>query len=248
MEKKTGNTHQLHYKMSKNQYQNKINQELVDYAYKNLNNLPKGEEYEKMILSLPYDMYDPELWKKRNVSHEMALDYANIRLKDFDYDLRKHLDARQEYLKTIFGKVGDGIYMEPPFYVDYGCNISMGKGFYANFNCVFLDCTLLTFGDYVMCGPNVSFSTATHPTDPKERLAGIEFARPIKVGNNVWFGSNISVLPGVTIGDGAVIGAGAVVNKDVPANAVFVGVPGRVVRIMELEDDRKATIKEMDGK
>lgn len=232
--------------MSKNQHQTELNKELVEYARKNLNNLPKGEEYDKMILSLPYDKFDKELWTKRHLSHEMALDYANIRLKDFDYDLHKHIKAREEYLKTIFGKVGDGIYMEPPFYVDYGCNISMGQNFYANFNVIFLDCTLITFGDYVAIGPNVAFSTATHPTEPAERLAGVQFARPITVGNNVWFGSNISVLPGVTVGDGAVIGAGTVVNKDVPANAVFVGVPGRVVRIMDLEKDRKDTIKEME--
>lgn len=222
-----------------------VNKELVEYAYKNLNHIPKGEEYEKMILGLPYDIYNDALIKRRILSSEMTRQYYDIKLQDYDFDVKKYSAARQEFMQTIIGKVGDGVYMEPPFYVDYGFNVIMGKNFYANFNCTLLDCTLITFGDNVLCGPNVTFTTATHPTDPKQRLQGIEYALPITVGNNVWFGSNICVLPGVTIGDGAVIGAGTVVNKNVPANAIFVGVPGRVLRIMETEEEHEQAIKEM---
>lgn len=219
-----------------------IDHELVDYLYANLNNLPKGDEYKKMVSSVPYSMYDPELWTRRVESHELALDYANIRLKDFGGDLKKHLKAREEYLQKIFGKAGEGIYIEPPFNVDYGFNIKTGKNFYANFNVTFLDCTLLEFGDNVMVGPNTSFITATHPTDPKQRAAGVEFARPVRIGSNVWIGANCSILPGVTIGDGCVIGAGAVVNKDVPAMAVVGGVPARVIKIMESTEEKDAVI------
>lgn len=221
-----------------------INKELVDYAYANLQNLPKGIEYEKMILSVPYNCWDRTLHLARHLSHERALDYGSIRLKDYDFDIEKHAKARVEYLRTIFGKIEDDMFIEPPFNVDYGCNVSIGKGFYANFNLTLLDCTLIIIGDNVLVGPNVCFTTATHPSDPKQRLAGVEYAKPIKVGNNVWFGSNIVVLPGVTIGDGAVIGAGCVVSKDVPPNTVFVGVPGRVVKVME--GDRDETIKDVN--
>lgn len=209
-----------------------INKTLVQYAYQNLQNLPRGEEYEKMILSMPYNCWDPKLVMARNVSHEMALDYGNIRLKDYDYNTERHGEARVRYLGTIFGKIEPDMFIEPPFYVDYGCNVTIGKGFYGNFNITFLDCTLITIGDNVIVGPNVCFTTATHPTDPAQRLAGVEYASPITIGNNVWFGCNISVLPGVTIGDGAVIGAGSVVNKDVPANTVVAGVPARVIKDM----------------
>lgn len=224
-----------------------INRPLVEYAYKNLSNLPKGEEYEKMILSVPYNCWDPKLIMARNLSHEMAIDYGNIRLKDYDFDIQAHGKARVEYLKKIFGKVPDDMFIEPPFYVDYGCNVSIGKGFYGNFNLTFLDCTLITIGDNVMVGPNVCFTTATHPTDPKQRLAGVEYAIPITVGNNVWFGCNIAVLPGVTIGDGAVIAAGCVVNKDVPANAVVAGVPARVLKVMNLEEEKEEAIREVNS-
>ncbi|WEJ97630.1 hypothetical protein PSN45_005186 [Yamadazyma tenuis] len=221
-----------------------IDQDLVAHAYANLNNLPKGREYEKMISSVPYNCWDPKLHMARHLSHEMALDYGNIRMKDHDFDISKHAAARLAYLKKIFGKIEDDMFIEPPFYVDYGCNVTIGKSFYGNFNLTFLDCTLITIGDNVMVGPNVCFTTATHPTDPHQRLAGVEYAKPITVGNNVWFGANIVVLPGVTIGDGAVIAAGCVVNRDVPANTVVAGVPGKVIKVMASDDAREAAIRD----
>lgn len=219
--------------------------DVVAYAYKNLNNIPKGSEYEKMIRSEPYNCYDETLNRRRNVAHEEALDYANVRMKDFDYDIVKHKAARHQYLSKIFGRIANDIYLEPPFYVDYGCNVSIGKGFYGNFNITFLDCTLITIGDNVLVGPNVTFTTATHPTDPTDRLNGVEFAKPIRVGNNVWFGANIAVLPGVTIGDGSVIGAGAVVTRDVPANTVVVGSPARVMKKLQSVEEKEAAAKEV---
>ncbi|KAK6459747.1 trimeric LpxA-like protein [Scheffersomyces xylosifermentans] len=220
-----------------------INKELVDFAYANLNNLPKGEEYEKMISSVPYNCFDPKLHSRRNLAHELALDYGNIRMKDYNFDIKLHNEARVEYLRKIFGKIEDDFFIEPPFFVDYGFNVSVGKGFYGNFNITFLDCTLITIGDHVMVGPNVCFTTATHPTDPQQRLDHVEYAKPITVGNNVWIGANATILPDVTIGDGVVIGAGCVVNKSVPANTVVAGVPARVIRKLTPADDRNEAIK-----
>lgn len=222
-----------------------IDKDLVEYAYTHLKNIPKGGEYEKMISSVPYNCFDKELWMRRNLSHEMVADYGNIRMKDYDFSFEKHQNARYEYLSKIFGSIEPDMFIEPPFFVDYGFNISIGKRFYGNFNLTFLDCTLITIGDNVMMGPGCTFTTATHPTDPAQRLAGVEYAMPIKVGNNVWFGCSVTVLPGVTIGDGAVIGAGSTVTKDVPANTVAVGVPARVVKHLTPNVDRDQAIKEV---
>lgn len=223
---------------------NAINKELVEYAYKNLKNLPKGEEYEKMILSVPYDCFNKELWMKRNLAHETVTDYHAIRMKDYDYSFEKHQEARYNFLSGILGSCQPDIVLEPPFFVDYGCNISIGKRFYGNFNLTFLDCTLITFGDGVMVGPGCTFTTATHPVDPAQRLAGVEYAKPIHVGSNVWFGADVTVLPGVTIGDGAVVGAGSVVTRDVPANTVVVGCPAKVIKNLT-PAEKKDAIKEV---
>lgn len=210
-----------------------IDQELVDYVYSNFQNVPKGREYEKMILGLEYQGFDPDLTRTRIINHELALDYPKIRLSDFNMDMQKYSQARTDHLSRIFGCMDGSQFIEPPFYVDYGCNIKLGKNFYCNFNTTFLDCALIEFGDDVLVGPNVTFTTATHPTEPVPRKQGIELAYPIKVGNNVWFAAGCTILPGVTIADGAVIGAGAVVTKDVPKNAIVAGVPAKVLRIME---------------
>jgi maltose O-acetyltransferase len=121
-------------------------------------------------------------------------------------------------------------WIETPFYCDYGYNISTGRNFYANHGAIILDAAPVVFGDDVMLAPGVLISTATHPFDPQKRKKGLEIARPITVGNNVWIGMGAKILDGVTIGDNAVIAAGAVVNKDVPASVVVAGVPARVIR------------------
>lgn len=108
--------------------------------------------------------------------------------------------------------------LEQPFYCDYGYNIEIGENFYANMNCVILDEAKVTFGDNVFIAPSCGFYTAGHPLDVEQRNRGLEYARPIRVGNNVWIGAQVCVLPGVTIGDNTVIGAGSVVNRDIPAN------------------------------
>ena len=134
-------------------------------------------------------------------------------------------------IEQIIGKIADGeAYIEPPFYIDYGCNINLGKRFYSNFNLTILDCALVTIGDRVMFGPNVSLLTATHETEVQSRRDNIEYAKPITIGDDCWIGANVVVLPGVTIGKGCTIGAGAVVTKDIPEWSVALGQPARVVK------------------
>lgn len=216
--------------MSATEVPTEIDKELVKFAYENFDNLPKCEEYEKMISSVPYDCFNEKLWMARNLSHELAADFVNIRMKDYDFSFEKHQAARVAYLRRIFGKVEDDFVIEPPFFVDYGCNTKFGKGCYLNFNITLLDCTLITFGEGVLVGPNCVFTTATHPTDPQARADHVEFAKPIYIGDNVWIGASATVLPGVTVGEGAVLAAGAVVARNVPANTVVAGVPAKVMK------------------
>ena len=136
----------------------------------------------------------------------------------------------KELLEKLFQKEIYTIGIEPNFYCDYGFNIYLGKNFYSNHNLVILDANKVEFGNNVFIGQNCGFYTSGHPLDYKTRNQGLEYAKPIKVGNNVWFGGNVCVLPGVTIGDNVVIGAGSVVNKDIPSNVLAVGNPCRVVK------------------
>ena len=180
-------------------------------------------EKEKAAAGLLYDAnYDPQLLQERMRAKDLCLDYNLTRSTQKDERLR--------LLHTLLAACYEDTVIEPPFYVDYGYNIRTGKGFYANHNLVILDGAPVTFGDHVFVGPNCCFSTAGHPLDVAQRNAGLEYAKPITIGNNVWIGMGVQVLPGVTIGDNAVIGAGSVVTKDIPAGMLAVGVPCRPVR------------------
>lgn len=180
-------------------------------------------EKEKAAAGLLYDAnYDPQILKERARAKDLCLDYNLTRSTQADKRLR--------LLRELLAVCHDDIVIEPPFYVDYGFNIRTGKAFYANHNLVILDGAPVTFGDHVFIGPNCCFSTAGHPMDPAQRNAGLEYAKPITVGSNVWIGMGVQVLPGVTIGDNAVIGAGSVVTKDIPAGALAYGVPCRPIK------------------
>lgn len=139
-------------------------------------------------------------------------------------------EQRYELLRSIMGKTDGPFIIESPFHCDYGYNIEVGENFYMNVNCVILDEAKVTFGDNVFIAPNCAFYTAGHPFDVEQRNRGLEYAKPITVGNNVWIGGNVVVLPGVSIGDNCVIGAGSVVTKDIPSNSLAVGNPCRVIR------------------
>lgn len=133
-------------------------------------------------------------------------------------------------------KYGEEIYLEPPFYCEYGKHIQVGDYFYANTGCIISDVGKVVIGDHVMFGPRVSILTAGHPIRPVSRNSGYEYGISITIGNNVWLGGNVTVCPGVTIGNNVVIGAGSVVTKDIPDNVVAVGNPCHVLRKITAAD------------
>jgi maltose O-acetyltransferase len=124
--------------------------------------------------------------------------------------------------------VGEGVVVRPPFYCDYGYNIRLGRGVFANFGCVFLDVVSIEIGDGCQIGPSVQILTADHPRDPVRRRQGLESGKPVRIGRNAWIGSGAIILPGVTVGEDAIVGAGSVVTCDVPEGATVVGNPARV--------------------
>lgn len=180
-------------------------------------------EKEKMIAGELYFSADPELIADRRYAREqMAL--IN---QQFDKEIRKQL------LKETFGSVGYNPYVEPTIQFDYGYNIHVGNNFYANFNNIFLDVCPIRIGDNCMFGPNVQLYTATHPLNPAKRNSGLEAAKPITIGNNVWIGGGAIVVPGVTLGDNVVVAAGAVVTKSFPENSVIGGNPAKVIKLVD---------------
>ncbi len=179
-------------------------------------------EKEKMLAGQLYRPADPEL---RELSR-----HARVLYHKFNMTSEDELDRRKELLDELLGAIGKGLVIQPPFYCDYGFNISVGDDVFLNMNCCILDIMPVTIGSRTMMGPNVQIYTATHPMDPIERSSGQEFAKPISIGEDVWIGGGAIINPGITIGNGVVIGAGAVVTKDVPDMVFIGGNPARVIR------------------
>ena len=150
--------------------------------------------------------------------------------------LETEVARRKELVRELFAEAGESAYVEPPFHCDYGYNVTVGKKFYCNYDCVFLDCGKITIGDHVMLGPKVQIYTATHPIDPEVRRFGHDMGIPVTVGNDVWIGGGSILCPGCSIGDGTVIGAGSVVTQDIPAGVVAAGNPCRVIRPITEEE------------
>ena len=138
-------------------------------------------------------------------------------------------ESRQRIIRELLHAKGT-FHIEHGFLCVFGSNITIGNNFFANYNVQLLDPNRIEIGDDVLLAPNVIVCTAGHPVDPALRAQGLEYAKPIKIGNGVWVGAGAIILPGVTIGDHSVIGAGAVVNRDIPANCVAVGNPARVIK------------------
>ena len=180
-------------------------------------------EKEKMLAGEYYSAVDPELISELNAVKNIIHEYNLLRPSD--------LERRREMLLSLLGHVADDkVFINQPFYCDYGKQISVGRRFFANFNLTILDEAPVTFGDDCFIGPNVSIYTACHSTDPIERNSRREWARPVSIGCNVWIGGSVVILPGVTIGDNVTIGAGSVVVHDIPSGSIAVGNPCRVVK------------------
>ena len=182
-------------------------------------------EKEKMIAGELYFANDPEL----------VADRMFARSQSQIINQAESAELRSQLLKETFGRTGKKIYMEPVINFDYGYNIFVGENFYANFNCTFLDVSTIEIGDNCMFAPNVQLYTATHPLHPVKRNSGLEYAKPIKIGDNVWLGGGVIVTPGVTLGDNVVVGAGSVVTKSFPDNVVIAGNPARIIKTVEKE-------------
>lgn len=171
------------------------------------------------------------------------------KLYDFNATRPSEMKKRTAMLKEMFAEIGEGCYIEPPFYSNFGGrHCHFGKFVYANFHLTCVDDTHIYVGDHTMIGPNVTLATAAHPILPSLREEGYQFNMPIHIGKNCWIGAGAIVLPGVTIGDNTVIGAGSVVTKDIPSGVVAVGNPCRVLREIGERDKeyyfRDRTIKD----
>lgn len=182
-------------------------------------------EFERMVAGELYDPQDAQLVALRAHARDLLWNLNATRESD--------AAVRGSILTTLFGTCGRGVWLQPPFYCDYGSNIHLGEKVYFNFNCVLLDVCPIRIGDRTLIGPAVQMYAATHPLDAELRKTR-ELGAPITIGADVWIGGGAIICPGVTIGDRAVIGAGSVVTKDVPAGVLAVGNPCRVLRALDL--------------
>lgn len=162
------------------------------------------------------------------------LSRAKLRCKELLYDFN-HARPSQAgemlaLLGQLLGAMGEGCWIEPPLYVNWGSRIALGDHVYANTGLTVIDDTFVTIGSHVMLGPRVTISAASHPVDPELRRQAYQYDLPVVLEENVWVGAGATILPGVTIGKNSVIGAGSVVDRDIPPDVVAAGVPCRVLR------------------
>ena len=175
---------------------------------------------------------------KLNDDKELNEDFMRARrlTRLFNSMTEEQMEERKEIIKELFKSTGENVHVEQTFHCDYGCHISVGENFYANYDCIMVDVCEIIIGDNVLLAPRVGLYTAGHPIDAAVRNEGLEFGKPVIIGDNVWIGGNAVINPGVTIGRGVVIGSGSVVTKDIPDHVVAVGNPCRVLRKINEED------------
>ena len=181
-------------------------------------------EREKMLAGELYDPFDPELAAGRERARDLCQALNATR--------ESQPAERRRILRDLFGAGGESVWMQPPFFCDYGRNIEMGERVFFNFNCIVLDVCRVRIGDYTLFGPAVQIYTPMHPFDAAQRRRE-EFGKPVDIGADVWVGGGAIILPGVTIGSRTVIGAGSVVTRDVPGGVFAAGNPCRVIRPLE---------------
>lgn len=188
-----------------------------------LEKMKNGELYDCSLDVIP-DELNQKLYNCKELIH------------DFNMSRPSQVAFREEIIRKVFAEVGENCYIEPPFHANWGCNMHVGKNFYANFNLTVVDDADIYIGDSVMIAPNVVIATGTHPICPELREKVYQYNLPVHIGNRVWIGAGAIILPGVTIGDDSVIGAGSVVTKDIPSGVVAVGNPCRVLRKIDQRD------------
>lgn len=180
-------------------------------------------EKEKMLAGMIYDAnYDKDLMKERLKCKDLCYEFNQLR--------PSQIGEQEKLIREILGKTKSTFYVLAPFWCDYGYNIEIGENFFMNHGCVILDAAKVIFGDNVFIAPECGFYTAGHPMDADRRNKGLEYARPITVGDNVWIGGGVQVMPGVTIRNDTVIAGGSVVTKDIPDHVLAGGNPCRVIR------------------
>lgn len=189
-------------------------------------------EKEKAALGMLYN---------NNFDEELKEERTNCQCKCHEYNLLspRETEKRENLIKEIVAEIGSNFQIEQPFRCDFGYNIHIGKNFFSNYNLVILDTARVTIGDNVFIAPDCGIYAAGHPINAAQRNEGLEYAKPVVIGNNVWIGGGVKIMPGVTIGSNVVIGSGSVVTKDIPDGVVAVGNPCRVIREISEEDKAK---------
>lgn len=177
-----------------------------------------------MLAGERYNAGDADLIREIQANQDAVQRYNQIPYSDYE--------ERSRRIKSILGTTGEVVTINAPFFCDYGKNIHVGEGFFANFHLTILDEAPVRIGDNCFIGPNVSIYTACHPLNAEERNQLVEWAEPVTIGDSVWIGGSVTIAPGVTIGDRVVIGAGSVVVKDIPSDSVAVGNPCRVIKTL----------------
>ena len=182
-------------------------------------------EKEKMISGELYDALDEQLSLERTK--------ARLLLNKLNFASADDSKTMIAILKELIPNAGKDLWIQPPFYCDYGYNIDVGDKVFFNFNCVVLDVMKVSIGSRTLFGPNVQIYTATHPINSHQRATGLEYAKPIVIGEDVWVGGSVVICPGVTIGSRSVIGAGSVVTKDIAGDVFAAGNPCKIIRTID---------------